>query len=180
MKHRFATAFRRRLAITLIAIGSLAVVLFIVSQWFTIEATASHASVSVWSARITLAWKDPPSVNTDSTLFLGNVWFDISRNPSTYPFDAALSSFSQRSAVMFLPQLTQTITSINVPLWTLATLLIPGILLLYFPRPLKPNHCPHCRYNREGLPPNSPCPECGKPSTQVALVHNSSNARGGK
>src|SRR5579862_6423400 len=24
--------------------------------------------------------------------------------------------------------------------------------------------CPHCRYNLSGLPPNSPCPECGTPN----------------
>ena len=24
--------------------------------------------------------------------------------------------------------------------------------------------CPKCRYSRTGLPPNSPCPECGTPS----------------
>ena len=26
----------------------------------------------------------------------------------------------------------------------------------------RPGHCPHCRYRLTGLPPNPPCPECGR------------------
>lgn len=30
---------------------------------------------------------------------------------------------------------------------------------------LRRNHCPRCNYNRHGLPPSAPCPECGPVST---------------
>ena len=116
MAHRTATVFRSRLAITLIAMGSLAIVLFIVSQWFTIEAIASHASISFWSARISLEWNDPPSLNTDATLSLGPIWFDIARNPPTYPYDAAITDFSRRDLV--LNGSFQRISTITFPLCT--------------------------------------------------------------
>jgi len=46
---------------------------------------------------------------------------------------------------------------------TLTALLLPTLYLTYraFKRVL-PNSCPHCRYDLSGLPPNSPCPECGQ------------------
>ena len=51
-----------------------------------------------------------------------------------------------------------------VPYWLpLATSALPAAFLLWWDRRgIPPGLCPHCRYNLQGLLPNSPCPECGK------------------
>jgi hypothetical protein len=54
-------------------------------------------------------------------------------------------------------------TYIWIPLWTPWLLAAAGSALLWFrdrpPQPL--DKCPRCRYDRRGLPADSPCPECG-------------------
>jgi rubrerythrin len=134
-----------------VTIGATALLLFWHSQWYCAEFRIGQAVVITSKGRVSLAWSESPRLFAKFSSF-------------TFRFEPAWSDFSYRTA-RYMPILTQhnSNSAITFPLWTLATLLIPGILLLYFPRPLKPNHCPHCRYNHEGLPPNSPCPECGKP-----------------
>jgi hypothetical protein len=52
-----------------------------------------------------------------------------------------------------------TSTSVNVPLWAPAAAAL-GILLLARRRAHATGLC-DCRYNLSGLPPATPCPECG-------------------
>ena len=55
-----------------------------------------------------------------------------------------------------------------IPMWILLLLTTPLCLALWWPdlrRRIPPGHCPNCRYDLRGLPPNSPCPECGKGAT---------------
>ena len=51
-----------------------------------------------------------------------------------------------------------------IPLWMLILgTAAPGAYLLYRTR-LATGRCRQCGYDLTGLPPNSPCPECGRPS----------------
>lgn len=56
------------------------------------------------------------------------------------------------------------------PLWPIpVTLAALGGTLLYIARKPSPFGCPVCSYDRRGIPPNTPCPECGtnpKPTEQ--------------
>jgi len=56
---------------------------------------------------------------------------------------------------------------INVPYWIPlgATLISTGLLYCRHSRRVRPGHCPKCRYDLSTLPPDSPCPECGRPSS---------------
>lgn len=54
---------------------------------------------------------------------------------------------------------------LSIPMWVpLALVALPTALAWRrHLRRIPPDHCPRCRYNLAGLPPNSPCPECGAP-----------------
>jgi hypothetical protein len=58
-------------------------------------------------------------------------------------------------------------TESAIPLWIPTVACVALAVLLAVPdwrnrfRP-GPGQCPKCRYNLAGLPPNSPCPECGR------------------
>jgi hypothetical protein len=53
--------------------------------------------------------------------------------------------------------------SITLPLWMpFAAFALPSVWLLWpHLRLTRHGHCPRCHYDLRGLPPNSPCPECG-------------------
>ena len=53
-------------------------------------------------------------------------------------------------------------THLTLPFWPLIlALLAYGLLRLYRLRDIPTHLCANCHYDRRGLPPNSPCPECG-------------------
>ena len=59
--------------------------------------------------------------------------------------------------------------AINTIFWSLPAL-TPVALWIGFKHSRATNRlrrglCPHCAYDRTGLPPETPCPECGKPRT---------------
>jgi hypothetical protein len=49
--------------------------------------------------------------------------------------------------------------SVVIPLWSLALPSAAATALAWRRRPRSPQTCP-CGYNRAGLPPGAPCPEC--------------------
>jgi len=53
---------------------------------------------------------------------------------------------------------------VATPIWFPAAVLFStGILLIpRWRRRSRTGLCPTCNYNLSGLPPNSPCPECGR------------------
>ncbi len=57
---------------------------------------------------------------------------------------------------------------ISIPLWTPILLALAWTLFAWWParRRFDPRNprCPSCGYALASIPPNSPCPECGKPA----------------
>ena len=44
----------------------------------------------------------------------------------------------------------------------IGSLMLLAILSRFLNTPQPPSACPHCGYDQSGLPPNTPCPECGR------------------
>ena len=62
-----------------------------------------------------------------------------------------------------------------IPLWCpFLLLLVPTTIVwrldLLASRRARAGRCPTCNYDRAGLPPGSPCPECGKPASAPAYL----------
>ena len=56
----------------------------------------------------------------------------------------------------------------SIPIWNALALLVPATTLAWLfdtlaRRRAHLNLCPACHYDRTGLPPQSPCPECASP-----------------
>ena len=50
----------------------------------------------------------------------------------------------------------------SVPIWMLISVVtVPTLWFRFRDRRSRPGLCPNCGYSLTGLPPNSPCPECG-------------------
>jgi hypothetical protein len=68
--------------------------------------------------------------------------------------------------------------SLDIPAWLVAIVPI-GFSIFAFGhdslarRRATLNLCPTCHYNRAGLPPQTPCPECGTPSSITSHNHRS-------
>ena len=60
---------------------------------------------------------------------------------------------------------------IEMPIWLpIAICAATGVWLCRRALP-RSGHCPRCRYNLAGLPPDSPCPECGQPTASTESKH---------
>lgn len=62
---------------------------------------------------------------------------------------------------------TNKIWEVGVPLWQPLLVLLPIVALAWHLdltalRRARAGHCPKCNYDLSGLPPGTPCPECGK------------------
>ena len=57
-------------------------------------------------------------------------------------------------------------TYIAFPIWLPLLLLSLPTAYLWLRRDIVPGHCRKCRYDLSALPPNSPCPECGRTQEQ--------------
>lgn len=73
---------------------------------------------------------------------------------------AVRAGTTTRAIVMPVPSMPQWL----VPLWLPALCFATLTLWLWWPflRRIPRGHCPHCFYDLRSLPPNSPCPECGR------------------
>lgn len=65
---------------------------------------------------------------------------------------------------------------IRIPTWCFPLILVPLAFWLHRRNRLasrrERGHCPACNYDRAGLPPAAPCPECGAALALLAPAHN--------
>ena len=88
-------------------------------------------------------------------------WWDPSKVRFDYPPGISAGDSDQRWRLRWLPSIDRQALStwVGLPLWIPAA---AALALASLRRRPAPGQCPHCRYDRRGLDPAAPCPECGK------------------
>lgn len=131
---------------TLIALGLLVGVIWSVSLFAGAYMDFQYHGLSVFHGVVQYHWYHKP--------YDGEAGF----------YERFLSFYTYECDVIVWPEyFNRGYSYVNIPLWPFAlALILPGAYLLYRARPVKPGQCSSCRYDRSGLSPVSPCPECGQ------------------
>ncbi len=165
---------RRALKWSGVAFGAITFAIWFVSRWFSAGIIRSDQGGSTQIACIQgglyISWERAPGVARGSP----RTWSKLRRNGlSDVDLDVGWTWAPHLDVGNGpLPPRFAFAHSLNLllPLWIPFSLLSGPTAWLFLrdhraARLAKQNACPHCSYPLSGLPPQSPCPECGKSAT---------------